>query len=215
LPISAISWHKPSVVAECAGHQALCDFGADVLASGADLATVSSGALANAEIETRLRRAAAETGRRILVTAGAIVGIDGLAAARLGGLSEVTYIGSKPVAAWRSTAAEGLIDLRTLNRAETFYRGLAREAAALFPKNANVTATVALAGLGFDRTRVELIADPASQENIHELRYRGTFGEAQVRIMGRPSASNPKTSALTALSMLRTLQGSSQGALIL
>jgi aspartate dehydrogenase len=206
---------NPQIVAECAGHEALRTYGVGVLDAGTDLATVSSGAFADATVEAELRQATISARRRILVVSGAIAGIDGLAAAKLGGLEDVSYIGRKPVAAWRGTAAESAIDLSKIDRAETFYQGCAREAAALYPKNANVTATIALAGIGFDRTKVELVADPALRENIHELHYRGTFGETRLQIAGRPAAGNAKTSILTAFSVLRTLLGNQSGAIVI
>jgi aspartate dehydrogenase len=205
----------PRIVADCAGHEALRTYGAGVLRANADLLTVSSGAFADAATERALQQEAAAAGRRILIAPGAIAGIDGLAAARIGGLEEVVYTGRKPVAAWRGTAAETVLDLSKVDRAATFFQGYARKAAAEYPKNANVTATIALAGLGFDSTRVELVADPTLNENVHELYYRGAFGEARIRIAGRPSAGNARTSALTAFSVLRTLLGSCEGALVL
>lgn len=196
---------RPDIVAECAGHAALKAFGEPVLTGGCDLVTLASGAFADREFEARMRVLSQEQGRRILVPSGAIIGIDGLAAARHGGLTRVVYSGKKPVNAWRGTAAEKTIDLDKLSEAKTFFEGSAREAASRYPMNANVTATVALAGIGFDETRVRLIADPTARGNLHTLEYEGAFGHARIKIQGKPSPTNPKTSMLTALSLWRTL----------
>jgi len=85
------------------------------------------------------------------------------------------------------------------------YRGSAREAALLFPKNTNAVAAVALAGLGFEDTEVELIADPTVSANIHEIDAEAVSGDLSIRLEGRPSADNPRTSMLTAFSVTRAL----------
>ncbi len=107
-----------------------------------------------------------------------------LSAARRGGLDRVTYRGRKPVASWRGTPAETVLDLDTLKDTRIHFRGTAREAARLYPKNANVTASVALAGIGFDATEVELVADPACTSNCHELEAEGAFGNFSLRLNG-------------------------------
>lgn len=195
----------PDFVVECAGHQAVDAYGERVLRAGHDLLLVSVGSLADAGRYYRLFRAAWDSGRQLRLAAGAIGGLDILAAARCAGLHRVQYRSRKPPAAWRDTAAEAVIDLDALSEAAVFFSGSAREAALAYPKNANVAATIALATLGFENTRVELIADPGVSHNLHDIEAEGENGRISIRIDGLPSLTNPKTSMITAYSLLRQL----------
>jgi aspartate dehydrogenase len=85
------------------------------------------------------------------------------------------------------------------------FEGSARAAAMSYPKNANVAATLALAGLGMERTKVTLIADPTTRENVHEVDIVSPAVEATLRVLGKPSPRNPKTSQATALSIARAV----------
>ena len=123
----------------------------------------------------------------------------------MAGLNRVTYRARKPPQAWKGSEAEKRIDLAALSRPETFFQGTAREAAPRFPKNANVAATVALAGLGLDRTEVELVADPTVALNVHEVEAEGVSGRVSFRLEGRAFPDNPRSSMLTAYSVARTL----------
>lgn len=93
-----------------------------------------------------------------------------------------------------------------LTQALVFFHGSAREAASRFPANANVAAISALAGIGFDRTHVELIADPTIAENCHHLSAQGDFGVLNVTVENRPLTNNPKSSELAALSLVRLIE---------
>jgi len=195
----------PAVVAEVAGQQAVAEHGPEVLRRGFDLLVISIGALAEPKILEPLKAAAQAGGSRILLPAGAIGGIDAIAAMRIGGLSAVRYRSRKPPAAWRGSPAEKIADLDKLTGRTVLYRGSAGEAALLYPQNANVAAAVALAGLGFDATEVELVADPDAPGNVHEIEAEGAAGRFAIQLQGKPSRTNPKTSALAALSVARAL----------
>ena len=201
----------PDIVLECAGQEALRSYGPAILENGVDLIAISSGAFSEARFEVEMRNLAKHHGRQVIVPAGAILGIDGLAAAKHAGLRKVLYTGRKPPQAWRGTPAEARLDLSKLTSPETFFEGNARDAARDYPRNANVTATVALAGTGFEKTRVRLIADPATTMNIHELEYEGDFGEARVVVAGHPSPTNLRTSLLASLSIWESLSGRAHG----
>jgi aspartate dehydrogenase len=195
----------PAIVAEVAGQQALAEHGPEVLRRGVDLLVISIGALADPALLHRLKEAAQKGNSRIVLPAGAIGGLDAIAAMRIGGLSAVRYRSRKPPAAWRGSPAEKVADLDKLSVPTVLYRGTAGEAALLYPQNANVAAAVALAGLGFDATEVELVADPAAPGNVHEIEAEGAAGRFAIQLQGRPSRTNPKTSALAALSVARAL----------
>ena len=193
------------VVVDCAGHAGLSAHGAGVLRAGLDLITVSVGALADRQLYQTLEQAAQAGGASLYLASGAIGALDALSAASAGRLENVTYTGRKPPVGWAGSAAEQQLDLSALTGPQMFFDGTARECALSYPKNANVAASVALAGLGFDKTRARLIADPGASRNIHEVTAHGDFGEFTFTIAGKALADNPKSSALTAMSVVRAI----------
>jgi len=196
---------------DCAGHAALRAYGADILRCGIDLTTVSLGALADSGLYRELENAAIEGDSKLHLVSGAIGTLDCLQAARVGHLQNVTYIGRKPPRGWKGSPAETKLDLDDLSGgAKSHFEGSARDAAIEYPKNANVAAAVALAGVGFDDTQVQLIADPTISENIHEIRASGDFGSFSFEIRGHSLPDNPRSSALAAMSVISKLEQKSQ-----
>lgn len=203
--VNALLASRPDVVVECAGHGAVAAFGEAVLASGTDLIVASVGALADADLAASLAAAARHSGAQCVVPSGAIGGIDALGAARLSGLKAVTYTGTKPPGAWTGTPAEAACNLTALTDPFTFFEGTAREAAQQYPKNANVAATLALAGMGMDATQVRLVADPSATENIHHFSVASQAIDFEMKLIGNPSPLNPKTSRSTVYSIARAV----------
>ena len=199
------------LVIDCAGHVALKTHGPELLRRGIDLATVSVGALADATLYGELEQAAAEGNARLLLVSGAIGALDCLRAARVGNLHSVTYTGRKPPKSWKGSPAEERLDLDNLTGAEqVHFEGSARDAATQYPKNANVAAAIALAGVGMDETQVKLIADPNVDQNIHEIVAIGEFGQFSFEIRGHALPDNPKSSALAAMSAVSRVEQETQ-----
>ena len=196
---------RPDLIVECAGHGAIRSYGVAILQAGIDLLAVSTGAFADDALRAAVTAAAKSNGTQVFLSSGAVGGIDVLAAAALSGLRSVVYSGRKPPLAWRGTPAERLIDLATLDEARTFFEGSAREAATAYPQNANVAATVALAGAGLDATRVRLIADPTISRNVHEIAVEAACAVFTIRLEGQASPANPKTSLTAGFSLARQI----------
>lgn len=190
------------VVVEVAGHDALRQHAAAVLNSGRDLVTVSVGALADAGLLAELTSVAQRTGRRILIPSGAIAGLDMISAAALAPLESVTHITRKPP---RAFTAEQLGTDRLIAEPLLLFDGPARDGVARFPENVNVAAAVSLAGIGLDRTRLRVYADPTVQRNVHVVEVRGYFGSLSIRVENEPS-ENPKTGRIVALSVAKALR---------
>ena len=109
----------------------------------------------------------------------------------------------KPPQAWRGTAAEQVLDLDHSEMERVFFQGSAREAALSYPKNVNVGVAIALVGLGMDATHVRLVSSRNVTDPFGRIEARGVFGYFRFDIFARAAADNPKTSALTAYSILQ------------
>ncbi len=96
--------------------------------------------------------------------------------------------------------------LDEISEATVFFTDTARNAADAFPQNANAAVITSLAGIGLDRTRVTLVADPAARLNMHEIIAEGDFGRMHLRFENGPLATNPKSSEMTALNLVRSIE---------
>lgn len=199
-PERLAAW-KPRLAVECAGHDVVATLAPQLLRDGTDVIVTSVGALGELALRQALDQAAATGQARVITVSGAIGGLDALSAACIQGPVSVTYKGRKPAKAWLGTPAEQRFALAQLTQPTVIFEGSAADAARLYPKNANVTAAVALAGVGFEQTAVELVADPASTANVHELDVAGPFGRFSIRLENNALPGNPKTSFLAALSV--------------
>lgn len=194
---------KPDWAVEAAGHGALRQWGTAVLDGGVNLMALSAGALADDAFRDELECCARTRNRRVLVPSGGMGALDLLASAALDRLDAVRLTTRKPPGAL--LPPEEAAAVLASGRARLLFDGTAREAAPCFPENLNICSTLALAGIGLDRTRVRVYADPAVTRNTHRISARGATGSYQLTLRHVPSV-NPKTGRVVALSVVKTLR---------
>ena len=198
--VKALIELHPQLVVEAAGQAVLDQIAEPILRAGIPLIAASSGALGDPRLFSRLEAAAKESGTRLIVPAGALGGLDYLAALRGESNAAVRYTSRKPPAAWQAELTVAGHDPARLTSEIVLFEGAPAEAARLYPRNLNAGLTVALAFAPANVT-VRVIADPAVSLNTHEIEADSGLGTAFMRFANRPSPDNPKTSALTAASL--------------
>lgn len=192
------------VVIECAPAAIFEDIARPVLEAGKQLIVLSSGALLD---HPELVDLAARTGGRILVPTGALLGLDALIAASEGDVHSVTMVTRKPVKGLLGAPylAEHGIELEGITQPVRIFAGSAREAIAGFPANVNVAVGLSLAGIGPDRTTMEIWADPGVTRNTHTITVDSDSASLSMTIANIPS-ENPKTGRITARSAIALLR---------
>lgn len=198
------------LVIEAASQEAVKAYAVKVLETGKDLMILSAGALVDSELANEISRAAKENGRKVYVPSGAIAGLDGVKASAIGKIEKIVLTTRKPSEALKDNTYFKKEFGGKVEKPTIIYEGPATEACRLFPANVNVAATLGLAGVGAEETTVRVIADPTADRNVHEVEVRGEFGELRVYVENVPSAENPKTSYLAALSAIATLKRMTQ-----
>lgn len=199
---------KADIVVECASQAAVREHGLLVMEGGKDLIVMSVGALMDEKLLEDLIRAARKNDCKIYVPSGAIAGIDGLRSAKVASIDRVEISTTKKPKGLEGAPfiIENNIDLYSFHERTLIFEGNAKEAVRAFPANVNVAASLSLAGIGSEETRVKVFVDPEASRNIHEIIVEGDFGNFTCRIENVPSPDNPRTSLLAALSAIATLK---------
>jgi aspartate dehydrogenase len=198
-------WEHADILVECVPAALLREIAEPALAHGRKVMVLSCGALLdNFDLVDLARR----YGGRILVPTGALLGLDAVVAAAEGSISCVHMITRKPPRglAGAPYLEENAIDIAELSEPKRVFAGTAREAARGFPANVNVAAALALAGIGPDRTTIEIWADPMVTRNVHRIEVEADTARFSLQIENVPSAENPRTGRLTALSAIAALR---------
>ena len=198
-------WEHADIIVECAPAALLREIAEPALAHGRRVMVLSCGALLdNFDLVDLARR----HGGRIFVPSGALLGLDAVAAAAEGSISTVHMITRKPPGGLSGAPylEENAIDIAELSESKRVFAGTAREAARGFPANVNVAAALALAGIGPDRTTIEIWADPGVTRNVHRIEVEADAARFSLQIENVPSAENPRTGRLTALSVVAALR---------
>jgi aspartate dehydrogenase len=204
VPLASL-WEHADLIVECAPAVLLRELAEPALAHGRQVMMLSCGALLdNFDLVELARR----HGGRVLVPSGALLGLDAVAAAAEGDISSVHMITRKPPQglAGAPYLEQNAIGVAGLTEPKRVFSGTAREAVRGFPANVNVAAALALAGIGPDRTTIEIWADPTVTRNVHRIEVEAEAARFSLQIENVPSAENPRTGRLTALSVIAALK---------
>ncbi|MFM9844281.1 MAG: aspartate dehydrogenase [Dongiaceae bacterium] len=194
------------IVVEAAPAAIFAEVAEPAIDAGRIFMPASVGALlSRMDLIDRARR----SGARILPPTGALLGLDAVRAAAEGEVNSVTLESRKPPLGYAGApwVVERNIDLKAVTEPTCIFDGSALSAVTGFPANANVAAALALAGIGAERTRVKLWADPTIQRNVHMVSVDSAVARFTMTIEGVPSPANPRSSRLTPLSILASLRG--------
>jgi aspartate dehydrogenase len=197
---------RPQLVVEAAGHDAVADHVIPILRAGIPIVLASVGALANDDLRGRVMQASQVGKAELILPSGAIGALDYIKTVSHSANLRIRYCSRKPVAAWEhELVARGLAPDK-IDHEVVLFEGAAREAALSFPQNLNVAMSLALAGPGIEGVVVRVMADPKATGNTHEIEIESAAGRAALTFNNTPSPDNPKTSALTALSIVHAMR---------
>jgi len=192
------------VVVECAPAAVLAEIARPMLAAGKKVVVLSVGALLR---HMDLIDLAREHGGQIIVPTGALIGLDAVTAAAEGTIHSVRMITRKPVKGLVGAPylVENNIAIEDIKAPLRVFSGSPRDAAVGFPANLNVAVALSLAGIGPEKTTLEIWADPDLERNTHRIEVEADSASFSMEIRNIPS-ENPKTGRITALSVIATLR---------
>jgi len=194
------------IVIECAPSAVFREVAEAAIEKGRIFMPLSCGQLLDhMDLVTR----AEETGARIVVPTGALLGLDAVRGAAEGEIESVTMVTRKPPSglAGAPHLVENDIDVSDLSEPLMVFDGSARGAVKGFPANVNVAVALSLAGIGPDRTTIQVWADPGVTRNTHTIKVEADSVRFEMTIENVPSLENPRTGALTSLSTIAALRG--------
>jgi len=196
---------RPDYVIELAGVEAVREYGQMVLACGSNLIAASIGALADDELRIRLEQIARESRVKIYLPSGAIGGFDVFQTiALMGGATGRIDTYKAPEGLNGAPHLQGrlLSDLEE----EVVFEGNAREAIKGFPKNVNVAVSSGLASVGLDEMEVAIHSQPGLNANTHRITVENETVKATLEVASKPDKTNPKSSVVTAWSVIALLK---------
>ena len=196
---------KSDIIIDCAPKEAFKEILQNCMSNGSKLITVSgSGILENFELIQKANKYKTQ----VTLASGAIIGLDGLKAVSEGKIFSVKMVTIKPPNALINAkyVIQNNIQLLNLSKSKLIFKGSAAEGAKAFPANVNVAAAIGLAGVGPEKTKLEIWADPKITKNTHKVTVKSDSSDFEIKIQNIQSKDNPGTGKITALSIIASLR---------
>jgi aspartate dehydrogenase len=205
--IKSTNFQDVNLVIEAASQNALTNYLNDIILLKKDLLVMSVGAFANAEFFSQVVKNVEKNDINLYLPSGAIAGIDAIKSVK-SSISYLTLTTTKNPNSLKDSPffKKNNITVDAIKKRTLIFEGSAIEAVENFPANVNVAALLGLTGIGLEKTKVNVIADPSLRINKHEIKVIGKFGELIIRVKNIPSSTNPKTSYLAILSIIESLR---------
>jgi len=205
--IKSDSFKAVDLVVETASQNALTNYLNSIILLKKDILVMSVGAFADPDFFSQVLKNVEKNDINLYLPSGAIAGIDAIKSVR-NSISYVTLTTTRNPNSLKDSPffKKTNLTIDSIKKRTLIFEGSAIEAVQNFPANVNVAALLGLAGIGIEKTKVNVIADPSLRINKHEIKVIGKFGELIVRVKNIPSPTNPKTSYLAILSVIESLR---------